>query len=372
MMLRVCGITHDHTINYGSCLQAYALMRAIEETKLSDGTKCSYQVIPVRTFKEWRAKPSLEKIIISPLMALHRTQFAGFEKKNLRFASISTLKELPELNQTEDAFVCGSDVIWNSDLNKQFSAFYLDFAKKYKFSYAASFGKSEISNAVISKIKKPLSELNAISVRENAGVNIVKQCTDKPVQVVSDPVLLLSEKDWTALFPKCKMDGKYIFVYITHLSEPIRKLLDTLEDKTGLRIVYSASGPKQALKQRILQVQTPDKWLQLLHDAEYVVANSFHATAFSVLFHKKFFTVVNGDKTKGINVRMYDFLNSIGLEDRIFSDVPEQLDLSEIDYSFADKKIEEMRKDSLEFLQKNLEAAYQQKLELEAQNDFPV
>lgn len=368
MELRVCGITHDHTINYGSSLQAYALMRAIEETKLSDGTKCSYQLIPVRTFKEWRANPSLEKIIISPLMALHRTQFSGFDKKYLRFASISSLIELPTLNQTEDAFVCGSDVIWNPDLNKQYSAFYLDFAQKYKFSYAASFGKSEISNAVISKITKPLSELNAISVRENAGVNIIKQCTDKTVQVVSDPVLLLTEKDWTKLFPKCERAKKYIFVYTTHLSAPIRKLLVILKEKTGLRIVYSASGPKQALKQGMLQVQTPEKWLQLLHDAEYVVTNSFHATAFAVLFHKIFFTVVNGDKAKGINVRMNDFLNSIGLEDRIISVIPDQLDLSEIDYTLADKRIEEMRKESLDFLQENLEAAYQQKLERETQN----
>jgi hypothetical protein len=369
-MLRVCGITHDHTINYGSSLQAYALLRVVESVELEDGTKCSYQIIPVRTSKEWLANPSLTKRLLTPIMNFYRTQFSKFDDKHLKFVPIRSIKELPALNKSVDAFMCGSDVIWNPDLNKQLNTFYLDFATKYKFSYAASFGKTEIKEEVVHKIQKPLSELDAISVREKAGVEIVKQCTSKPAQVVADPVLLLTENDWLEVFPEGKNKNRisYIFVYITHLSDPIKRMLKSLQKETGLRIIYTASGPKQAIKQGMLQVQTPEKWLQLLYDAEYIVTNSFHATAFSVLFHKKFFTVVNGDKAKGINVRMNDFLNSIGLEDRIFSDIPDQLDLSEIDYTLADKRIEEMRKESMQFLQENLEAAYQQKLEREKQS----
>jgi len=359
-MLHVCGITYDHTINYGSSLQAYALLRTVESMRLADGTDCSYQIIPIRTFPEWNANPSFTTLLLTPLLNLYRAQFQKFDDQYLRFAPLASLKELPSLNRTVDAFMCGSDVVWNPDLNKQFNAFYLDFATNYKFSYAASFGKTEIDQGILDKIKKPIAELNAISVRENAALSIVKQCTDKPAQVVVDPVLLLSEKEWMDVLSTEQRKDKYIFVYITHLSDPIKRFLKTLKEKTGLQIVYSAYGPKQAINLGVLQVQTPQKWLRLLHDAEYVVTNSFHATAFSVLFHRKFFTVVNGDPAKGINVRMNDFLNTIGLHDRMISGMPEKMDLSEIEFTDVDSKIRSMRAESLEFLRKNLEAAHQE------------
>lgn len=360
-MLKVCGITHDHTINYGSSLQAYALSRAVESVVLEDGTKCYYHLIPIRTFKEWLANPSFTKRLLTPIMNYYRTKFLEFDNNNLKFVNLNSLKDLSSLNNSEDAFICGSDVIWNPDLNKNFNAFYLDFASKYKFSYAASFGKSKIDSDTLNHIRLPLSELNSISVREKSAVEIVKQCTDKPVRIVADPVILLNKSEWEALFPIEKSSSKYIFVYITHLSDSIKKTLNNLKKITGYKIVYAASGPKQAIKQGMFQVQTPQQWLQLLHNAEFVVTNSFHATAFSVMFHKRFFTVVNGDKAKGINVRMNDFLNTIGLENRIFSDIPDNLDLSEIDYTDVDTKIEDLRQSSLAFLQENLEAAYQAK-----------
>ena len=367
-MLRIFGVTYDHTVNYGSCFQAYALQEAINSITLSDREKCSYSLIPIRSFKDGPASMSITRLILLPIMALHRTQFSPFERKHMNYVPVKCRKDLPKLNTDSDAFICGSDVIWNPDLNYGLDAFYLDFADKYKFSYAASFGKPEVSEQVLEQAKKHISTFDAVSVREEAGLKILRKCTDKAVKIVCDPVILIDKCKWEDLLSGRSKHENYIFVYITHISETVKKYLDQLRSKTGLKIIYAAYGPKQALKQRMLQVQTPEQWLQLLHDAEYVVTNSFHATAFSVLFHKKFFTVVNGDKSKGINVRMNDFLDSIGLEDRIFSVIPEQLDLSEIDYTFADKRIDEMRKYSLEFLHENLEAAYQQKLEREKQN----
>ncbi len=276
---------------------------------------------------------------------------------------------MPLLNQENDAFVCGSDVIWNPDLNYRLDAFYLDFAKKYRFSYAASFGKTDIDEQTIERARIHLAAFDTISLRERAGLEILKKITDKPARIVCDPVLLMTKSEWEDYISIQKEKDKYIFVYITHLSQTVQCYLDLLKRTTGLGIIYAAYGPKQALTFHMLQVQTPEKWLRLLHDAEYVVTNSFHATAFSVLFHKKFFTVVNGDKAKGINVRMNDFLTALGLEDRLFSSMPEQLDLTEIDYTEADKRIETMREESLAFLRENLEAAYRQKKELEQKPD---
>ncbi|MBP5489005.1 MAG: polysaccharide pyruvyl transferase family protein [Lachnospiraceae bacterium] len=355
-MLNVYGITLDHTINYGSCLQTYALHKAITGIELSSGEQCSYQLIPIRTFKEIAHRTYLQ-----PIIALFRRRFASFENKHLKFADLHSLEELPSLNEKADAFVCGSDVIWNPDFSKNQLAYYLDFARKYKFSYAASFGKAEIDEEAINVVRKPISELNEISVREKTGADLIMRFFGKTASVVADPVLLLTRDEWESVLPGSKQKKGHIFVYITHLNQTMKEFIVKLKKTTGLKVIYSAYGPKQVISQGMLLVQTPQKWLQLLHDAEYVVTNSFHATVFSVLFRRKFFTVTKNDKDKGINVRMNDFLTEIGLGDRIFSVIPKQLDLSEIAYDDISRKIETMREQSLEFLRGNLEKAYFQK-----------
>ena len=362
-MLNVYGVTYDHTINYGSCFQAYALQEAITGMKLSSGEMCSYQLIPVETFREARRKHSVLGVLWSPLMALYRTRFATFEKKYMRFAEVQGSDEaLPSLNEKADVFVCGSDVIWNPSLNhNNRMVFYLTFATKYKFSYAASFGKAEIDEKTISLIRETLSKLDEISVREKTGAELIKRSFDITAQVVVDPVLLLTRSEWETILPKAKKRKGYIFVYITYLSDKVKETVAKLKKATGLKVVCAAWGPKQAMSQGVFLCQTPQKWLQLLHDAEYVVTNSFHATVFAVLFRKKLFTVTKHEKNKGASIRMNDFLTAVGLEDRIFSVVPEQLDLSEIDYEEVSPKIETMREQSLEFLRENLEKAYLQK-----------
>lgn len=359
-MLKVFGITFDHTTNYGSCLQAYALQTAIEKNSIN-GENFSYFLIPIKTFKDYPKGSFLKGLLVSPWLSYHRSRFIPFEKKYMKYVSCSTMADLPMLNEQADAFVCGSDVIWNPDFNFRLGAFFLDFATKYKFSYAASFGKAELNQEELVFTRAKIASFDAVSVREKTSLVIAQKCTDKTIQVVADPVLLLTADEWSYVMKPLPANKKYIFVYTTHLNKTFKSFIEKLKKQTGLRVVLSTWGPKQAFKQRMLSVQSPGQWLALLKHAEYVVTNSFHATVFSAMFHKKFYTVVSGEKTKGINMRMNDFLNTIGLDNRIFSSVPAVLDISKINYTTADERIALLRKQSLSFLQENLENAYKRK-----------
>lgn len=355
----VYGLTFDHTTNYGSCFQAFALQRAIEKITVRR-EKCSYFLIPIKTFKDYPIN-RIKNLLISPFMSLHRSQFIPFENKYMNFVSCSSLSELPSLNAQADVFVCGSDVIWNPDFNSGLGAFFLDFATKYKFSYAASFGKAEISKNDLAFTREKLASFDAVSVREKTSLEIACKCIEKPVEVVSDPVLLLETKDWDEITAPCPVSKRYIFVYSTHLNKTFKNFIVALKRQTGLEVILSTCGPKQALKQGMLSVQSPQEWLTLLKHAECIVTNSFHATVFSVMFHKKFYTVVAGDKAKGINMRMNDFLNTVGLGGRMYSSVPDKIDFSEINYRNVDEKLASMRELSLTFIRKNIEQAYKRK-----------
>ena len=370
-MLKVYGLTYDHTTNYGSCFQAYALQHTIENMVIQ-GEHPSYFLIPLSTFRDSPVIASsknvsfiihVKRILRKLIKFIHRKQFIPFEKDFMKYANCHRFADLSLLNNDADAFVCGSDVIWNPDFNSRRGVFFLDFATKHKFSYAASVGKAEVDKEYITFMKEELASFDAISVREKTSLKIVKKCTEKDVQVVVDPVILLDSEEWEKVMVKQPCNNKYIFAYTTHFNNTFKTFLQALKKKTGLQVILFEwnESVSKLIKHGMLFVQSPNEWVSLLKEAEYVVTNSFHATVFSVIFHKKFYTVVDTDRTKGTNVRMYDFLNTIGLESRFCSSVPDTIDLSEIDYTTADEKIASMRTESLAYIQRNLEEAYKQK-----------
>lgn len=361
-MLTVYGVTYDHTTNYGSCLQAYALQTAIERTIVSD-EKCIYKLIPVQTLLE-TSKTDLKGKVKELIYNYYRKQFEGFENKHMKFADVRNMEDLAFLNQQADAFVCGSDVIWNPDYNRNLGVYYLDFAEKYRFSYAASFGKAELGESDLKWIRDKLASFDEISCREKSGVEIIRKNFNRSAEQTVDPVLLLTREDWDriACDVKKKRTKGYIFVYTTLVNEKLNEFVKKLQKETGLKVIYSAFSINVAVNQKVVKVQAPEEWLGLLKNAEYVVTNSFHATAFSVLYHRKFFTFTKPGKRKGINIRMNDFLENLNLGERMISSVPDRFDLTETDYNEADLKLESLREESIRFLRRNLEKAYRQKM----------
>lgn len=380
-MLRVCGVTYDHTVNYGSCFQAFALQETIKQMVIC-GDTCSYDLLPFSTFPDRKlpivGKTGLKGKVIRRITRFmnrqRRKKFVEFENHYMSYANFRSKKELGAADRCYDAFVCGSDVIWNFDYTRGDETYFLDFTNKYKFSYAASFGKLDLSykdeNLMLDRAPEEIyrtniSQLNSVSVRETDAVKLAARFTEKPVDLVLDPVLLRTADEWRSLFPSEGAHKKYIFAYSTSTRPNYVRFLERIKKQTGLPVINITWLIKDAFRQRAFRFESPDKWLQLLADAEYVVTNSFHATAFSVIFKKKFFTVIQGERNVRSNIRLYNFLESLRLSDRIITDIHDTIDEGEPDFSYSDELIKAEKTHSLRFLQENLEAAYRAKLERE-------
>ena len=335
-MLRVCGITFVHTTNYGTCFQAYALQKAINRITVGNEEKCECLFVPL-----WRCSDHFSSKQKSFFYSRFLKKFSGFQENRVKYIDCSSICDLPSLNEQCDAFICGSDVIWNPRFNHKLGLYYLDFAEKYKFSYAPSFGNTNIEEGFLTKAGKWIAELDDVSVREQSSVDIVEKYSGRNAQVVADPVVLLTRKDWDNIIEKTRKTRRYIFSYTTHDTPEYEQFLHQLSKETGLTVVKAAwiTSMKDALKKGMVTIQSPEKWLQQLRDADYVVTNSFHATVFSTMYHKKFFTIIHGEKNKGANFRMYDYLKRIGLESRLLSAVPDKIDLSDVDFQQSDKMI---------------------------------
>jgi len=237
--------------------------------------------------------------------------------------------------------IAGSDQIWNSFMqNGKDPAFYCAFEsnKNKCISYAASFGSDKIEIGYEDYVKQSLLHLKSISVREYSGINILKSLGLNGTQVL-DPVFLLSQDMWRLMCGEKKMSN-YILIYdFLHNDYNIKKLSLLLSKKYQKKIISINDFKPLSYADVNVNNAGPIEFLEYVSNADMVISSSFHATAFSVIFGKQFYTFpLLGH---GNSSRMRDFLNMISLDKR-FIDSFDKFDSTDIiDYDKVNLIIKE-------------------------------
>ena len=170
-----------------------------------------------------------------------------------------------------------------------------------------------------------------------------------------DPTLLLTKKQWeNEIKTLTGNKEKYILAYVVEKDEQYIKIVNNLSEKTGLKIIHFGKtnpGYKNVLKSAY--TEGPLEFINYIKNAEYVVATSFHATVFSVIFHKKFFIIPH----KKTGSRVTNLLDKLGIENRTFNTLEE---FKNIDYNFGmnwdnvEERLGKERKKSLDWLEKSI------------------
>ncbi|PPA69230.1 polysaccharide pyruvyl transferase family protein [Jeotgalibacillus proteolyticus] len=346
--MKIYTITCHNVYNHGASLQAYALMKFLltcgHEVEIIDYRpkylNNHYNLLNVDNPK-WERNIILKWLYLMmkfPLRLIGLKRKKAFDSFTFEFLKLTKniyttndeLRNLPIV----DAYICGSDQIWNSLFeNGKDPAFYLDFApkEKLKLSYAASFATDFISNNWIPFVKKRVKELDGIGVRETSAVDILNKMNISKAVTVVDPTLLLSKHDWN-IISKRKFKQKYILIYDFEKSNLIERLATELAREKGYKI-YSINPVNIKYAHKQFKYVGPEVFISLVRDAQFIFSNSFHAAVFSVIF-KKNFAIVN--RTENINTRMRDFLTELKLndrlvqEDRIITDILKPIDYNEV------------------------------------------
>lgn len=205
-------ITFHAPNNNGSFLQAYALQNIlIDECHVENEIIDFYSEQQARQYSVFRKPRSAGDIGRNLISAAH---YAGLSRRHQRFDAMrkqhlilsercTTEKEVYDLVPKYDLVVCGSDQIWNTGA-RDYSDVYFMRGGERKISYAASFG-SHIENVDLDKVQKNIAEFSNISVREEAGQELLHSISpDKEVQIVCDPTLLLDKSRYDLLIQKKK------------------------------------------------------------------------------------------------------------------------------------------------------------------------
>lgn len=243
-----------------------------------------------------------------------------------------------------DIFIAGSDQIWNPVLeNGKDPAFFLDFVPddKRKIAYAASFSVDNIPVELKKQVAFYLKRFDAISVRESSAVTIVHDLGINNVEHVLDPVFLLDRCQWKQII-KRKQKEKYVLVYDFDKNPYIKQCAINFAKQNNCK-VYSVLKSDYADKS--FHNYGPDEFVGLVAGAECVVSNSFHATAFSIIFHTPFYVF---NREWGINSRMRDLVEACGIQSRLISEIPDQCE--KVDWDSVDNKVNKLIDKSKQFL----------------------
>jgi len=274
--------------------------------------------------------------------------FDTFISNNLRQTEVYTsLKQLRKNPPPFDAYVSGSDQLWNPDLlNFAFDpSYFLDFgpSKVRKITYAVSSGKklSERENAQLASLCKNLS---SISLREYDESTV--KAIGRDVQICIDPTLLLEKEDYQKVESQTIEPEPYIFVYGFENNEATQQAVDMAVAKYNCKIINGSPDRiflSNACKK--LRDYAPDRFLTLIKNAQCIVTNSFHGTAFAVIYKKDFITVTHTTRGK----RMVSLLDNLGLNCRLFDH--QNFDFnSSIDWVAVETELSTLKKQSSDFL----------------------
>jgi len=271
-----------------------------------------------------------------------------FFKAHANISESVRWNELEKLNDVCDNFVIGSDQVWTVNATRGMRhMFYLPFvhSDKRKIAYAPSFGHNslDLTNEEFAKVKGYLQTFNKISVREDVGIDLVKNKFGLHADRVLDPVFLMEieEYDRLAAESTLKLDPGFILVYLldptpdkeiaiqktaTELGLPVKIILD------GRKGTFDRNKAKLTIfkDEHLLRDVSACDWIKCFQQANYVVTDSHHGLAMALIYKKQFICYANHGRGYA---RFTSLLNVLNLLDRMVQKS------DEISPSFINKSI---------------------------------
>lgn len=349
-------LTFHKAISYGAVLQAYALQnfmfRLGIENEIID-YQCDYMIEHYQKVFRRTGNHFLKDFFWSLKTASGvkkgKKNTADFTERFLKMSRGYTKETIREAKKEYKAFVTGSDQVWSPTCVGFDPIYFLTFADaEQKYSYAASIAVKEYPMELRSEFVKRISDFQKCSVREKSGVKIIQELTGKEASVNIDPTLLLDAEEWDQIASNEEREP-YIFLFNVLKPKKLISYAIRLAEEKNLKILY-LNNRRSVKHERIeyLEPVTADRFIGLIKNAEYVCTNSFHGTAFSVIYGKKF--VTETETAISVNIRSQELMETLGLSERILSSkiIPE-IDRS-YDTDAVWQKIEEERQRSAEYL----------------------
>ena len=366
--MRIAVITRHAIANYGSLLQAMATQHVIEsmghtceiiDYVRDDESYSQHEKTILKRKSEWNDNPikrGLYLCIRQPESILAGRKFEKAQNKYLKLTPrYANKEELLSKVPVADVYMTGSDQVWGSVGDGSCdSAYCLSFTKDgdKRIAYAASFGHTDMTSELEDYYKKWLSRYAHIAVREDSAVSIVKNLGMDAYQVI-DPTLLLDSDFWK-MFEVPIKQKKYVLVYQLHNDKRLGEYALKVANAMRLPLMRISTSFHQITREGKL-VWCPEigEFLSYIRNAECMITDSFHGTAFAINFNTPFVEVLPNNNT---GTRNMSILKLTGLSNRILQDETNiGLAREKIEFNNANNILKEKRIESMRILKRMIE-----------------
>lgn len=366
-------LSYQNAQNFGALLQAYGLQLTFKQLGFVDVKFLNYNpkylsdrylVFKWRTLVPSSINPKhiighYINLPFSILNQIRRNYKLNLSRKRL---IKQTSKELHTIDDIEgincDCLVCGSDQIWSTWLtgspDEVFYAGGKYNGKPYSFSYAPSTELSTFENEqFVETIKCYLDNFDSISVREESVQTILKKLTGKDISLCVDPTILCGTEAYDEISVQNEIGKKYILVYAYNNKDTlIQNIIKTIPNYHDFEIHYISfvcSDFRNMFSHTFHAEISVEQFVSLFKYADYVVTNSFHGLAFSLLFQKDFVVAYE----QGKSARVESLLKQIGRLDKLVK-FANDAKWEKMDYTDINKKLQQIRNNSRDFIIRNL------------------
>ncbi|WP_278372250.1 polysaccharide pyruvyl transferase family protein [Segatella bryantii] len=369
--MKIGILTFQSSHNCGSMLQAYALQHTLSSRLQAKAELINYSNRASRDIYGYiDLRPRKSSIKSNYLRFLNfntvrksRKEYNDFARKYLVQSSKRLFYswQLKTIVRDYDLLVAGGDQIWNVRCPDAGKEYYLDFANDVpKVSYSPSLGGSNIFKFAdnIDTYKHLLDDFKLLSVREPNGKYWLENLTKRKVEIICDPTLLLTKKDWFDLFDLPEDTDKYIFNYsFYHNDAHVNKHLAMISKKLNMPVVimdHKQFDYYHLEKFGFIKSKHtgPKAFLSLMKNASLVLTQSFHGTLFAALFNKRFWSYNIDQYYSTDDDRAISILKQLGLEDKyvLIEDLTNLDLMKDINFSIVNKNINELRNKGLAYI----------------------
>lgn len=352
-MKQVGILTLHYGLNYGGVLQTYATKEILSSLGYSP---IIIDRIPAIFGKSYPFK----RAFIHPFT---QHAFFAFRKNELRPISkpIFSPSELSTFITDSKLYgiVVGSDQVWRKGVFSVEGDYFLIKEqnipiKKIAFAASMGIGKWEYNEEETQEITSSLKRFDGISVRETESVGLLKSNCDMDATNVADPTIIANPSIYDKLIGKSKTNCKgKLVTYILDWSDTKKEVINSISKSLNLEVhdILKRDYTKRSTIKRIIS-PSPSvyDWVGSIKSADYVITDSFHGTAFSLIFNKQFTTI--GNPERGM-ARFNSLLGQVGLTNRITTG-KETIETNDIDYSIVNHSIDDLRKTGINFLKAHL------------------
>lgn len=316
--MKIATTTFHGAINYGAVLQAYSLVRHLNDIGHDARTLDYWPDHRVAANSLWIRGKGMSAGVLA-MNALSAAHYASLSRKIRRFAEFRDLylprtpKTYATIDQVSsdppdvECYITGSDQVWNPATGID-EVYFLSFAREQQrraIAYAPSIGLPELDPAQTARMAPLIAPIDYLSSREHRGSELIGELTGRTARTVVDPVFLQNADEWRRIIPAGQQPEPYILVYAVRRRAELEQAVRRIKAQTGLRVIQiPGTNP---LTRGFMPSDTvawdagPIEFLRLISGATCVLTNSFHGTAFSVIFDKPFlsFSHTAGDTRAG-------------------------------------------------------------------------